>query len=243
MNHILEICCGEIAAVEAALEGGARRIELCSGLEEGGMTPSCALIREAAATGMPEINVLIRPRPGDFLFQEREVRIMEEDIRLALDSGATGVAIGALDADGDIDIATCRRLVSAAKETAARLRHPAPNITFHRAFDVCRDPRAALEDVIALGCDCLLTSGMETTAEKGIGMLRQLSEQASGRIKIIAGAGVHPGNAARIMEQTGVDGVHSTARRMMQSRMRYRAERVSFGEDRLVTSPDIVRKL
>lgn len=243
MNHILEICCGEIAAVEAAMEGGARRIELCSGLEEGGMTPSCALIRAAAATGMPEVNVLIRPRPGDFLYSECEVRIMEDDIRLALESGATGVAIGALTPDCDIDIPVCRRLVRAAIETAGRLRRPKPNITFHRAFDVCRDPCAALEDVIALGCDCLLTSGMEATAEKGIGMLRRLMEQAAGRIKIIAGAGVNPGNAAAILEQTGADGLHSTARSMTQSRMRHRAAGVTFGEDRLATSPDIVRKL
>lgn len=243
MERIVEICCVDIEAVIAAKEGGAERIELCTGLAEGGTTPSLALIRAAVEIGIPEVNVLIRPRPGDFLYSKAEVRLMEEDIQLAVDAGATGIVIGALTADGDVDMDICRSLIATASVSAARTGRQKPNITFHRAFDVCRNPLKALEDIIELGCNCLLTSGQEAKAEDGIPMLRFLEEKASGRIAIVAGSGVNPDNASRIISETGVDGVHSTARKLLTSDMTHRNEKPGFGEDRLETSAETVSLL
>ncbi len=240
--RILEICCGDIGAVKVAAGCRARRIELCSGLAEGGVTPSIALISEATAC-IPEVNVLIRPRPGDFLYSEMEKRIMENDIRAAVEAGASGLVIGALTSDGDIDTETCRRLIDTACVSAGKIGRQRPNITFHRAFDVCRDPGEALEAVIALGCDCLLTSGLQPDAETGIPMLKTIVNRAAGRIAIVAGSGVNVGNAARIIRETGVDGVHSTARKMLTSAMKFRNAAIGFAEDRLVSSPDIIQSL
>lgn len=240
MGRIVEICCGDIEAVIAANRGGAERIELCSGLAEGGVTPSLALIRAAVEIGIPEVNVLIRPRPGDFLYSKAEIRLMEEDIQLAVDAGATGLVTGALTADGDVDMETCRSLIATATVSAARAGQQRPNITFHRAFDVCRNPLKALEDIIDMGCDCLLTSGQEAKAEDGIPMLRLLVEKAAGRIAIVVGSGVNPDNAAKIISETGVDGVHSTARELLKSGMTHRNDKPGFKEDRLVTSAEEV---
>lgn len=243
MERIVEICCADVEAVIAAKKGGAERIELCSGLAEGGVTPSLALIRAAVEIGIPEVNVLIRPRPGDFLYTKAEIRLMEEDIQLAVDAGATGLVIGALTAEGDVDMEVCRSLIATATVCAARAGRQRPNITFHRAFDVCSNPLKALEVIIDMGCDCLLTSGQESTAEDGIPMLRLLVEKAAGRIAIVAGSGVNPDNAARIISETGVDGVHSTARKSIKSGMTHRNEKIGFGEDRLETTADVIRVL
>ncbi len=163
----LEICCGDLASVLAAKKGGAQRIELCSGLSEGGLTPSIGLIKAAVATGIPNINVLIRPRPGDFLYSTEELSLMEDDIKTAISAGATGIVIGVLTPDGDIDMNACERLIKAARDEARSLGRESLNITFHRAFDVSRDADKSLNDIILLGCDCLLTSGMAPTAEIG----------------------------------------------------------------------------
>ena len=241
MEKILEICCGELAAVQAALEGGASRIELCSGLEEGGMTPSLGLVKAAVATGIKEVNVLIRPRSGDFLYSGGDILAMEEDIRMVVAAGASGVVIGALDCRGDVDIPLCRRLIEAAREASGKAG--GPHITFHRAFDVCRDPFRSLEAIMDLGCDSLLTSGCQPDACRGIPLLKKLVERAAGGIGIIAGSGVNPANAARILASTGVDGLHSTARTMSRTRMRFLSPHVSFGENRLSTDPAAVEAL
>lgn len=243
-NIQLEICCGDLASVLAAKEGGASRIELCSGLSEGGLTPSIGMIKEAVASGIPRINVLIRPRTGDFLYSDNEISLMESDIRTAIEVGATGVVIGALTPDGHIDIPTISRLIKSAREKKGDI-----NVTFHRAFDLSQDPVKSLEDVIGLGCDCLLTSGMAQSAVKGIPMLKQLSTQAKGRITIMAGAGVNPANAADIIAASGVTAIHSTARKPIPSKMRFRRLSVSMGTPGtneyapLSTSPDVVAAL
>ena len=208
----LEICCGDLASVLAAKKGGAQRIELCSGLSEGGLTPSIGLIKAAVATGIPNINVLIRPRPGDFLYSTEELSLMEDDIKTAISAGATGIVIGVLTPDGDIDMNACERLIKAARDEARSLGRESLNITFHRAFDVSRDADKSLNDIILLGCDCLLTSGMAPTAVKGLPALQRLSRVASGRISIMAGSGVNPANARDIINATEVDSIHSTAR-------------------------------
>ncbi len=222
--HRLEICCGDPASVAAAIAGGASRIELCSGLSDGGLTPSAATIETAVASGLPEVNVLIRPRPGDFLYSRHEISVMERDIEFAVASGATGVVIGALTPDGDIDTDICGKLIS-----KARSINPHANVTFHRAFDLVRNPDKSLEEAISLGCDCLLTSGLAPTAQDGIVTLRELVRRAAGRLMIMAGCGVNADNAATIIRETGVDIIHSTARGLSASGMRFRRDDVPMG--------------
>lgn len=218
---ILEVCCGDLMSVIAAKEGGAQRIELCSALSEGGLTPSAALIAESLKAGIAKVHVLIRPRNGDFLYTDEEVRLMEADIAAAVRAGADGIVIGALTPDGDVDIAVCRRLVDAAGTAS---------VTFHRAFDLCRDPWKSLENVIALGCDRILTSGLAPTALEGIPTLRKLNDIAAGRIKILAGVGINAGNARRIMDETGITELHASAKRTIGSAMRFRRDNVNMGK-------------
>lgn len=204
MSWFREACCPSLEAVRAAFRTGAGRIELCERLEIGGVTPSEELLRAAlAATPLP-VNVLIRPRGGDFVYDEAEVQAMLESIRLCRSLGANGVVIGALTPAGRVDLPLMRRLVAAARE-------PAPlSVTFHRAFDETSDPLAALEDVIALGCDRLLTSGHAPDAFAGRGTLAELVRRAGGRIVVMAGCGVRPGNIGLIARETGVPEFHSS---------------------------------
>lgn len=249
MTRQLEICCGDIASVLAAKEGGARRIELCSGLSEGGLTPSIGLIRSAVDSGLEQINVLIRPRPGDFFYSDTEIALMENDIREAIYAGATGIVIGVLTPDGDIDMNTNARLISVAREAAGKVGLINLNITFHRAFDVSRDPVTSLQDIIKLGCNCLLTSGAAQSAVKGLPLISKLVNQADGQLVIMAGSGINPSNAAEIIAATGVKAIHATARKPIPSKMRFRRPLVSMGvpgSDEyapLSTSPDVVAKL
>ena len=166
----LEVCCADVQSVRAAMEGGAHRVELCEALEVDGLTPSAEMMAEAIGLGIP-VQVLIRPRQGDFVYEEAEVQSMLEGIRLAKRLGANGVVIGALKPDGSIDEETVRRLVAEAKGLS---------ITFHRAFDVCARPMEALEQIIALGCHRLLTSGQAPTAEQGIPLIKRLVGQGEG---------------------------------------------------------------
>lgn len=204
MSWFREACCPSLEAVLAAGRTGACRIELCERLEIGGVTPSEALLRAAlAATDLP-VNVLVRPRGGDFVYDEAEVQAMLESIRLCRALGAHGVVIGALTPAGRVDLPLMRRLVAAARE-------PAPlSVTFHRAFDETSDPLAALEDVIALGCDRLLTSGHAPDAFAGRALIGALVRQAAGRIVVMAGCGVRPGNIAEIAAASGAPEYHSS---------------------------------
>lgn len=217
---ILEICAGSVESAIAARDGGAQRIELCAALEIGGVTPSAGIIAEARKVEGISLNVIIRPRGGDFLYNSYEAESMIYDIQLCKKLGVDGVVIGALTADGDIDTALCRRLIDAADGMS---------VTFHRAFDMCRNPQQALEEMIALGCDRVLTSGQATTAEAGIRLLKELVEQAAGRISIMPGCGVNSGNAARILQETGATEIHASARKSVGSGMRFRHSGVSMG--------------
>ena len=216
----LEICAGSVASAIAARDGGAQRIELCAALEVGGVTPSAGLIAEARKVEGLVLNVIIRPRGGDFLYDSHEVACMEEDIRTCKRLGVDGVVIGALTAEGDIDTTTCKRLINAADGMS---------ITFHRAFDMCRNPQKALEELIALGCHRVLTSGQAPTAETGIELLSQLVEQADGRIIIMPGCGVNSNNVAKILQATGANEIHASARKSVGSGMIYRNSSVSMG--------------
>lgn len=239
LMRTLEVCTGSITSVLHAAEGGAGRIELCSGLDEGGLTPSVGLIQAAMLVEGPKKNVLIRPRGGDFLYSETEQDIIVDDIFAARRAGADGVVVGALTADGDVDEEACRRFVEAAKGEYADLAGsdldgafflPPVSVTFHRAFDLCRNPRQVLETIIDLGFDRVLTSGQAATAEAGIPLLRELVEQAEERIVIMPGCGVTPENAARILAETGAAEIHASARAEWPSLMKFRHPGVSMGK-------------
>lgn len=201
--RILEVCCADLASLQAAVAGGAQRVELCQALSLDGLTPSAGMIRLAVESGIT-VHVLIRPREGDFVYSEAEMDCMIHDIHLARELGAHGVVIGVLDKEGNVDEEKCRRLVAAAEGM---------HVTFHRAFDVCRDPMTAIRQIVDMGCDRLLTSGQAASAEAGIDMIRQLVETYGHTIKIMPGAGVNAQNAARILNATGATEIHGSLRR------------------------------
>lgn len=240
MRNILEVCAGDIESVRRAAEGGAARVELCSALSEGGITPSEGVVRAALKVPGIKVNVLIRPRQGDFLYSDEEVEVMLSDIRRCRGLGVNGVVIGALTPDGDVDKEVCGRMIEAACGLS---------ITFHRAFDMTRDPLQALEDIIELGCDRILTSGCAPSALDGVEMLAELQRRAQGRIVILAGGGVSPLNACEIIERSGVRELHASARTLVQSGMRHRHAGVSMGTpgadeySRLVTDTATVARI
>lgn len=202
-NKQIEICCGSIQSAMNAKAGGAERIELCQGLVEGGTTPSPATIRLAVNELGLDVFVLVRPRGGDFCYNELEIKTMEEDVAFCKEVGASGIVVGFLHPDGTIDTALTRRFV----ELAA----PLP-VTFHRAFDECTDPLNALEQVIDCGCARILTSGCQPTAVEGADMLQRLVRQANGRITILAGSGITPDNALMLREKTGAPEIHGSCK-------------------------------
>lgn len=203
MMKILEVCVESIESVKAARRGGAQRIELCAALSEGGVTPSAGLIEAARRLGPGKLHVLVRARGGDFVYSNDEVDCMVRDIETCRTLGVDGVVVGALTPQGDIDVDACRRMVEAASGM---------QVTFHRAFDRCNRPLEALEQIIALGCTRLLTSGQQDSALQGTGLIRQLVEQAAGRITVMPGAGVNEENAARILDATGATEIHGSIR-------------------------------
>lgn len=202
MEYFLESCCTDVEQIRRAQEAGARRIELCEKLAVGGVTPSAELLKAAISVAKVPVNVLVRPRGGDFVFSAAEADTMLRDIELCREAGAAAVVIGALDSRGDVDMPLMRRLCDAASGLS---------VTFHRAFDVCADPLAAFEDVLALGCDRLLTSGHESDAFKGRFFIAELVERAAGRIIVMPGCGVRRSNIARIAADTGAVEFHASS--------------------------------
>ena len=229
----IEICANSV-------EGGAYRVELCAGIPEGGTTPSFGDIRMARQLLQEtKLHVIIRPRGGDFLYSHLELEIMLHDIKVAKQLGADGVVFGCLTADGNVDIAAMKMLMNAVGDM---------NVTFHRAFDMCKNPKEALEQIIELGCTRILTSGQEENALAGIPLLKELIEQADGRIIIMPGCGVNPNNILQIAEETGASEFHFSGRSACESRMTYRNPKVSMGGTvkieeyrKDVTNPDIVK--
>ena len=222
MSCRVEVCIDSLYGAKVAKEGGAARVELCSALEIGGVTPSIALVKAVREVEGIELFVLIRPRGGDFLYDEGEIQTMLRDIEEVKMCGADGVVIGALTPEGDVDTSLCRDLIAA----AGGMR-----VTFHRAFDMCRDRYSALRDIIGLGCERILTSGGAQTAMEGALELAELVRRADGAISIMAGSGVNSQNAAMICSLTGVTELHASARRPLYSAMQYRHSGVMMGSE------------
>ena len=236
----IEICANSVESAVKAQEGGAYRVELCAGIPEGGTTPSFGDIRMARQLLQnTKLHVIIRPRGGDFLYSPLELEIMLHDIKVARQLGADGVVFGCLTAEGDIDIPAMKMLMNAVGDMS---------VTFHRAFDMCKNPQEALEQIIALGCSRILTSGQEPNAVKGIPLLKELVKRADGRIIIMPGCGVNPSNILHIAEETGACEFHFSGRSTFESGMIYRNPKVSMGGtvkieeyEKDVTNPDIVK--
>lgn len=235
MSALLEIAANSLASALAAQEGGADRIELCENLDEGGTTPSHGTLSMVRDRLRIPVYALIRPRGGDFLYDESERELMRRDIEHCARLGCDGVVIGALTADGDVDIAACRELIAAAGKLG---------VTFHRAFDASRDRSEALRDIIALGCERVLTSGGAGDALSGAQGIAESVRQAEGRIRIMAGAGVAAVNVREIASRSGAHEFHASARSLQRSSMRHRQGGLpGLGPDRRQTDAAMVRAL
>jgi copper homeostasis protein len=220
IDYKIEICANSVASCIEAQKGGAYRVELCAAIPEGGTTPSYGDMVMARELLSIKLNVIIRPRSGDFLYSGLEQKIMLKDIEAARTTSVDGIVIGCLTPQGDVDMVRNRELIEAAGDMS---------VTFHRAFDMCRDPFESLEKIIELGCSRILTSGQQPKAEQGIPLLKKLVEQAGDRIIIMPGSGITDQNIAKIALETGVRELHLSARSAVESKMQFRNPTVSMG--------------
>lgn len=241
MGCRLEICCADLESVLAAKEGGADRIELCSALEIGGLTPSYGLVRKAVEIfGGENVNVLVRPRGGDFVYSGREFEVMALDIAEAVRLGARGIVAGALTPQGEIETEFMGSL---------RSRFPDAFLTFHRAFDLAADPLKALEDIMAMGFGRILTSGMAPDALAGAPLIKRLVERSGGKIDIMPGCGVNQDNIIRILAATSARDIHASAKSAVTAGNACARKGVAMGTAdgdacrRLVTSAEKVARL
>jgi len=234
-----EVCVEGVSGALAAAEGGAHRIELCAGLVEGGTTPSVGTLSAVLEAGSVDTMVLVRPRGGDFLYSDAELDVMVRDVRAVGAAGALGIATGALTREGEVDeVAT-----AALREAAGDM-----SFTFHRAFDMTRDPLQALETLIELGVDRILTSGQAKSVPEGLDLIRELVGVAGDRIIIMPGAGIREENVRTVIRETGVREIHFTAFVEGESPMIHRNPRPLMGASRvpaeyelLLTDPGVVR--
>lgn len=236
----LEICVESVESAIAAEDGGAQRVELCSSLAEGGITPSAGLIQRVRARVNLGIHVMIRPRGGDFVYSDEELAVMRSDIEAAAHNGADGVVLGLLTPEGHVDVETTRALVELARPM---------QVTFHRAIDMASEPEAALQDVIDAGADRILTSGSAQTALLGAAGVASLVRAARGRISIMVCGGVRPENVQEIARLTGVDQFHAALRTLLPSPVTYRKQDLHLGDpeidayDRMGVRVEDVREL
>jgi copper homeostasis protein len=212
-NYIIEIATTDHESTKAAVAGGADRIELCTALSEGGLTPSMAMIQQCRKDFQIALFPIIRPRSGDFLYSAAEFSIIKQDALFCKQTGCDGIVIGFLNSDGTVDKKRTAEIVEAV--------YPL-EVTFHRAFDRCRDPFEALEAIIEAGCQRILTSGLQPTAIQGVNLIQQLVAKAQERIIIMPGSGVRAENVKELAEKTGATEFHSSMKAIKESDMQYR---------------------
>jgi len=221
---LLEICANSYQSAFNAQEAGAHRIELCQELSVGGITPSYGLLKQVVDTLSIPVYVLIRPRSGNFVYSDAEFDIMKHDIQLCKNLGCDGIVSGVLNKDKTIDIKRTKELVELSKPLA---------FTFHRAFDCVDNPLKTIEQLIDLSIDRVLTSGQTTSAEKGLNVLKQLNEQANGRITILAGGGINSNNAA-LFKDAGLKEIHASASSTIQSDDSLFAEPLTYSDTKKI---------
>lgn len=219
-KYTLECCVDSAESALFAKKGGADRLELCSGLVIGGITPTLALFRQIREQTDIRIHVLLRPRFGDFLYTKQEISIIAKEIELFHTAGAEGIVIGCLNSDGSLDCGAMRFLIDHAGQMS---------ITLHRAFDMCKDPFQTLEKAKELGIHTILTSGCQSSCTEGIDLLRQLDERAEGQITIMAGAGINENAVRLLLEKTNLTAFHMSGKKNKESGMRFRNTNVSMG--------------
>ncbi len=212
MKFKLEVIGFTIESCLIAQAAGAHRIELCDNPSEGGTTPSYGFIKTARENLSIELYPIIRPRGGDFLYSEIEFELMKADIQICKNLGCDGVVIGMLNSDGTVDKQRCKQLVDIAQPMG---------VSFHRAFDRTKDPFKALEDIISIGCERILTSGQKSVATDGVALLNELVKQANGRIIIMPGSGVRSDNVETLVKKTNATEFHTSARTYTDSKMEF----------------------
>jgi len=222
MKRKLEICCYTVESAILAEKAGADRIELCENYLEGGTTPSYGSIKSIIEKLKIPVNVIIRPRGGDFFYSELEFEIIKQDVEIAKQLSVNGVVIGFLTADGNIDIEKTQEIIELARPM---------EVTFHRAFDRCKEPFVALEQLIDLGIERILTSGQEQTAYEGVNLISELVKRVDNRIVIMPGSGVNDKNITELIEKTKALEFHSSAKTFIGSKMNYSDKAVSMGSN------------
>ncbi|MCJ8209904.1 copper homeostasis protein CutC [Mucilaginibacter sp. RS28] len=218
----LEVFANSASSAAAAQLGGAHSVLLCENLNQAGTTPSYGQIITARKSLTIPLSVLIRPREGDFLYNDTEFNIMLADTEICIDAGCDGIAVGVLNADGTVDKERCEQLI-------ARARNKGLRIVFHRAFDTCINYQDALEDLISLGFTHLVTSGGKTTAMEGAATINKLVSQAGNRINIIAGSGITENNVNYLLKFTGVQAIQTSARSTIYGRMDFQNTQILMG--------------
>ena len=205
MERIVEICCGSYEDALNAYHGGAKRIELNSGLHLGGLTPSLGTLLLTKKNTELKVITMIRPRGAGFHYSDDDFEVMKADALLMMENGADGIAFGCLDENGNIDINQTKQIIDIVKKYNGE-------VVFHRAFDCVKDPYQAIETLIELGVNRVLTSGLENKAMEGIELIKELQERYGERIEILAGSGMNASNALEMMEYTGIHQVHSSCK-------------------------------
>ncbi len=238
---MIEICCANLQSALNAEAGGADRIELCDNLWEGGTTPSAGILKVVKNRIKIPVFVLVRPRGGDFLYSVDEFTVMLEDIHVAKALGADGIVSGVLNNDGSVDCERTIQLIEAAS--------PLP-FTFHRAFDFCKNPDEALEDIIMCGAQRILTSGCSNSVTDGIGIISKLNKLANGRIIIIPGGGINSENIVKIRKESGCREFHLSAKKLYSSEMKYRKSELKLNGSKdipeneiYISDADIIRNV
>ena len=236
-RYIIEIATSDYSTTLSAVKGGADRIELCANLVEGGTTASYGTIRRCREDFSIQLFPIIRPRGGDFLYTYEEFDIMQKDVLMCRHLGCDGVVIGLLNAGGDIDLERTATIIASA--------YPM-EVTFHRAFDRCRDPFEALEQLVSIGCQRILTSGQRPSVTEGIDLVAKLNQKADGRIVIMPGSGVRKENIRMLAERTGCKEFHSSLRSKIESAMQFRHPSFANSEESFMNNyidPSHIQKL